>query len=159
MELLAWRPPKGLLGRSRGMPIVALVTMVGLLFTTSGVAFAQGYASGSNYYYSDLYSYYNWNAINTTSGQPAYAWTSVNAYQNVPAGYMGARAFIFYSNGSLCREDPSWTYNGSSSGGFSVYVTPGCGAGPIYYSQGETRAWNGYSYDTFSSYPSPNENS
>jgi hypothetical protein len=159
MDLQAKTPAKRRLKRSIGMPAVAFVTMAGLLFATSGVAFAQGYARGNNYYYSDIYAYYNWNAIDTTTGQPAYAWTAALAYQNVPAGYVGAKAFMYKSNGSLCRADPSWTYNGGSSGGLDVYITPGCGAGPVYYSQGQTRAFNGTGYDTFGSYPSPNENS
>jgi hypothetical protein len=48
------------------MSVMPFVIIVGLLFTTSGVAFAQGYSSGSNYYYTDVYSYFTWNAIDTT---------------------------------------------------------------------------------------------
>jgi hypothetical protein len=162
MNLQDYETQKKRLMRFVGVPVVAFVTIAGILLSTSGVAFAQGVAQGSNYYYSDNgYPYYNYNIIDTTTGSPAYAWIDVwvDANYNAPAGYMGARAFMFYSNGSLCNEETSWIYNGSATAGFDTYVTPACGAGPVYYSQGQTRAWNGTGYDTFSSDKSPNENS
>jgi hypothetical protein len=144
---------------ARGIAVSATI-IVGMLLTTSGVAFAQGIAIGNVYNYTDGYKYDNQNTIDTTAGRPAVASINVATQNggNVPAGYMGVKAMMFYSNGSLCRAG-SWTYNGSST--FSMFATtsPGCGSGPVYYSQGASAAYNGHGYDTFPSWPSPDENS
>jgi len=145
--------------------LLRLVTTLGVvslfLVAVSGPASAQGFAQGSNYGYSvGLIPYYNNAAISTTTGYPAEALTTVATYGgfNVSAGYMGAFPIMFYSNGAICREG-SWVYNGSASGGFDTDVSPGCGAGPVYYSQGVTAGWTGSAYDEYFTYPSPDENS
>ncbi len=145
----------------RKLLLSATITVIVAVGISSGRSFAQGGAQGSNYNYSDGYKYFNQNTIDTTSGFPADATILVatqNFYAQVPAGYMGVKPMMFESSGVLCRAG-NWTYNGTPLIGFSVGVSPGCGAGPIYYSQGASRAWNGVNYDTYPSWPSPNENS
>jgi hypothetical protein len=153
---------RGLYLRKRLRKFVTTTGFASLLLVAmvSAPAFAQGIAYSSNYYYSVWYNYYNWAAIDTTTGQPATAWTEVftNGGFNVPAGYMGAYPIMFYSNGAICRQG-SWEYNGSASNNDVSGVGPGCGAGPVYYSQGVSSGWNGSGYSDYYTNRSPNENS
>jgi hypothetical protein len=140
--------------------IVGFVIAAMLLLAMPQYASAQGIAYSTPLYFTVIYPYWNQAWINTTTGQPAGAGTSisVNGSYNVPAGYMGAVPVMYYSNGAVCRVG-SWTYNGSASGGFGVITSPGCGAGPVYYSQGASRNWNGSGYVQYGTNASPDENS
>lgn len=73
---------------------------------------------------------------------------------NAPAGYMGAWAGLYESNGTLCKQS-SWFYNPVSAAGEST-VTNGsyCGAGN-YYSYGRSEAYTGSGYDAYYTYLSP----
>lgn len=167
-HLSASHPPAG--GRSsapvrrtiaRGIRLLATVpAIVGFVLLGSGTAFAGGIAFSSDYYYTVQFTYYNYSYIDTATGYPAQAATVtvVDGSSDAPAGWMGAYPMMFYSNGSLCRAG-SWEYNGASQNSFGAIVSPGCGAGPAYYSQGYTAAWNGSSYNVYATYASPDQNS
>jgi hypothetical protein len=142
----------------------ALLGVVGWLAIVPGVASAAGYAQGPNYYYTKIFPYYMFNAITTTTGFPASAWTGVvkNESGTVPGGYIGAMAIMFKTRGStppaVCHQSAEHL-NGSPTHTFYVKITPGCGSGPIYFSYGYSYAYNGNGYTTYGGYRSPSETS
>ena len=97
----------------------ALLGIVGWLAIVPGIAGAAGYAQGPDYYYTKIFPYYMFNAITTTTGYPASAWTGVvkDASGTVPGGYMGAMAIMFKTRGStppaVCNQSKPH-YNGST---------------------------------------------
>jgi hypothetical protein len=125
-------------------------------------AYANTTECGSWGYYGPIkgYNYQNQSCIvfNTGSaGSYGSIWVETQHGANVPSGWMGEQPRVFTSNGAVCIAG-SWYYNsGSASGiGDAVYRPAAtCGSG-YYYSAGLTRAWNGYGYDTYSSFRSPN---
>jgi len=139
-----------------------LLGAAGWLFLMPGLAGAQGIAQGPNYHYTKIYNYYNFNVISTTTGQPAQAfiWVFKTGSGNVPAGYMSGLAIMFKTHTPpiVCRMT-TWQYNSTASAGLAVDAKPGCGAGPVYFSFGDSRAYNGSGYTTYGSYRSPSETS
>jgi hypothetical protein len=105
------------------------------------------------------YSYYNESALfkYTEGGSYGYtvAWTQKRA--NTPAGYIGARARVYKEGGALCLE-PGWLYNKANTSDAESFSPTGiaetCGGGN-YYAKGETRAWTGYEYDTYTTFNTP----
>lgn len=142
----------------------ALLGIVGWLAIVPGIAGAAGYAQGPDYYYTKIFPYYMFNAITTTTGYPASAWTGVvkDASGTVPGGYMGAMAIMFKTRGStppaVCNQSKPH-YNGSTASTFYVEISPGCGSGPVYFSFGYSYAYNGNGYTTYAGYRSPSETS
>jgi hypothetical protein len=142
--------------------IVGGVTLLVTVIGTPGIALAGGYAQGQTtgvtVYGTDylMFSY-----INTTTGQPATAGTTgyTKSGGNVPAGYIGIKPIMYFSNGTICREASGYAYNSGPVSSFSNAVGPGCGAGPAYYSQGYVRYYNGSGYYTYPTDASPDQNS
>lgn len=73
----------------------------------------------------------------------------------VPTGYIATLPRLYDEDGALVASS-SWTYNSSPclamSYGTAPYSTPG-----TYYSQGQTKVYNGNGYTTQTSYRTPNE--
>lgn len=106
----------------------------------------------------DGYDYYNENALLEYSSE-SYGFTGVDTQKGsaVPVGYMGGLARVYKEGGALCLEG-SWEYNSLKASTWGFF-TPGgiarkCG-GANYYAKDMSRAWNGYEYDTYSSFNTP----
>jgi hypothetical protein len=150
--------------KGRLMRLMGVAAIAGFAIFTPGAAFGAGYRQGTNYYYTVVFPYYNWAAINTTTGQPAEAITELvvnnNGSYNLPSSppYLGVYEVMKYSNGNICQIQ-GWAYNSIPAYELTNDASPGCGAGPTYYSQGATASWNGLFYSTFFTNPSPDEGS
>lgn len=139
---------------------VAICTlMVGILIAMSAtLVFAASVSSPYGYYGPILgYSYKNQAKAYTGTGDLAGVWAYACVYSedgNVPTGYMGARARLYNSSGSLVKSS-SWVYNDEPLSGMSIptdiYKTKG-----TYYSKGLTAAYNGDGYTTYYTFQSPN---
>jgi len=135
-----------------GVGLSAFLTTA-LIVGTVAVAGATVEDSNSfNYGPVDGVSYGNQSAISNT---PLYgfagAWTSNN--QDVPAGYIGVAANLYESNGVKC-EGTTYSFNPSSSSGWSNATSGNCGA-TYYYGSGNTSAYNGDGYNNYATYLSP----
>lgn len=71
-----------------------------------------------------------------------------------PASYMGAQAHLYDSAGNL-KVQTNWVFNDAVSSGLSV-VTANWNGNGIYYSKGDTAAYNGNGYTHYLTYQSPN---
>lgn len=145
--------------RGRAIQLVMAGMIAGLVLGSSVPAFAGHAYSSYGYYTVYGIGYRNQAGVHTTS-YSCWATTSVGCYpaRNVPAGYMGALARLYNSSGSLVRQS-SWQYNGSSLGGMSVLTSdPYSLPTGVYYSLGQSRAWNGSGYATYNTFRSPNQN-
>jgi hypothetical protein len=123
----------------------------------AGVAVA-GSAYGSFGYYGPQagYSYKNQNSVLTGSGSPqgfVNAITQDNS--NAPGGYMGGLSRL-YTNGALCASGDTM-YNSGAQPSLQVVVGHDCGTG-AYHAEGTTYAWTGSGYNSYSSFPSPDQN-
>lgn len=102
---------------------------------------------------------YSYNNQNSVTANPGVAWTLhvVNSSSSsTPTGYMGVEA-ILYKGGLVCTSNGP-IYN-SSPAGYAQTVTSGNGCGNGTYSgQGYSYAWNGSSYNTYSSFSTPSQN-
>ncbi len=136
--------------------LLVVALCVGLL---SGTAMA-GTATGSWGFYGPQagIAYANRNQIWTASPSTARGLTEVETTNGVsaPTGYIGIIPRS-YKNGVLCQQ-AGWQYNvaGTTYMSFTTSTTS-CGSG-VYKSNGRTAAWTGTSYNTYSSFDSPNQN-
>ena len=154
--------------RVRRRTVSAAAVAIALAVGASAAPAFAGTAYGSWGYYGPQsgISYKNRNAIVTNPGSSVYGWTVAQTQSgaNAPAGYMGVVARDFKrppgdpnGAGALCAATdwvyspigmPAWSWNTSLGG---------CGSG-AYYSQGRTAAWTGSSFNTYSTFLSPNQN-
>jgi len=101
------------------------------------------------------WSYNNWAEIWNGPMQAATAVETAQGYQ-APPGYMGARPRMLNSDGTICHVN-QFRYNNIAASGFASFGdTGGCGGYVAWYSHGWSQAWNGYSYETFGTWRSPN---
>lgn len=70
-----------------------------------------------------------------------------------PTGWAGVRARVYFSSGVLC-DATVWSYNPEPRTSFNKSFEPNCEG--YVFSQGQTRAWDGDSYVTSSTRPTPN---
>jgi len=132
--------------------------MVGIFLSISAVAAYAGYAESPWGYYGPILniSYQNRASI-STGGNWAYATTEVQnqAFENVPTGYMGAKARMYNSSDSLVSES-DFRYNSQPL--YSMTQSASRWFSGTYYSKGLTQAWNGSGYVTYSTFQSPSQN-
>ena len=132
--------------------------IVGVFLSISAVAAFAGTAYGEWGYYGPInnYSYQNRASI-TTGGSYAYAYTEVQnqAFENIPTGYMGAKARMYDSSNNLVSQS-DYYYNSEPL--YSMSQSTSRWWGGTYYSKGLTQAWNGSNYVTYNTFPSPSQN-
>lgn len=133
--------------------LASFLVSFGVTASNAGTANSSlGYYSASGYNYSNQ-------AIVVTSSGYAEARTKVSVTSGscAPSGYIGLRARLFTSGGSLNRESQN-RYTSSCTMGYDSPI----GAGGLYgtwYSYGVSFAWNGSSYNAVYTYKSPNQSS
>ncbi|MDE5936495.1 MAG: hypothetical protein K2G83_03715 [Ruminococcus sp.] len=97
--------------------------------------------------------------INEYGKSFASAYISINATNtsSLSSGACGVMPKLYYSNGDLAWEDEYWTYcpAGSIGVGKSAMKT-GVNTSVAYYAWGKVSVWNGYNYETFSTYRTSN---
>jgi len=129
-----------------------------MMFALDAPAFA-GTAYGATTYFTVAgYSYSAQSSINTCSGCATIAETfeQTTNYVSPPAGWEEARAYIYYSDGTVCHMG-SWVYNGNGSYAILSQAYPACGCNIAYYGDGIAGAWNGSGYQTGFTPRSPNQ--
>lgn len=139
----------------KGKIKICLCTFLVSVLLGAGAAVVYA-SSGATKYYGPIYSYAyeNWAGVNSGSGVWASTYVGTQSgYGNAPAGYMGNRARLYNSSGSL-KKDTGWIYNNQACGGFSELTSSYYWSG-TYYSKGQTAAWEGYDYAIYLTYPSP----
>lgn len=145
-------------GRARRLILVAvLMSAIGFGVTVPLAANA-GTANSSNGNYTDNgIGYFNRATITTTVGK-ATASTTVGTRNgsSAPGGWMGFRARLFSSGGSLIQESVT-QYNGGPS--FQASIGTSRNAGGSWYSYGVTYGWNGSGYNAHFTFTSPNQTS
>jgi len=133
--------------------------LVVFLLSASAGAVLAGTASSNWFNYGPVNGYYYENAAIVVTGSSG-AWATTIAEtsnkQTVPAGYVGAQARLYNSEGSL-KLSSNWMYNSSSNvtgvqPSTSIYTTRG-----TYYSSGFSQAYNGSGYNNYGTYRSPNQ--
>lgn len=136
---------------------------IGIFLGMSGmIAYASFSSVESNWIkYGPVNGYYYQNqsyCAKDTELPGAWAGTTVlpQWYGSAPAGYMGAQANLYNSAGSKISTG-SWRYNSSTSYGISA-VSSYTSQNGVYYSKGQTAAYNGNGYNYYSTYRSPNIN-
>lgn len=98
------------------------------------------------------------NTTGSAGAGTALAYTSVSTQTgSVPAGYMGARARMFNSSGTLLQQS-GITYNSANNVSYMSVNTYRSGHG-VRQSWGVTWGWNGSSYGAFYTFKSPFQNS
>ena len=141
-------------------PVLAALLVVGFLVGFTPAAAIAGTASSPVGTYTVFgYGYQNQAVIVTlaSSSGSASARTNVSPQSGcAPAGYMGARARLFNSAGSLVQES-STQYNSGCSTGL-IIPTNRTGHG-TWYSYGVTYGYNGGGYSPYYTFQSPNQTS
>lgn len=151
------RKSKGIL-RTIGMAFLSL--MIGFALPTA--VYAGSAQSSFKYYTVYGYNYRNYSGVTTGSyNGTSYAnsWTTGQtdlAATQVPAGYIGAQARLFDSNGSVVATTP-YTYNDYTTATHSSDFASADPAisGRSYYGYGITAAYNGNGYTYCYSNKSP----
>ena len=103
-----------------------------------------------------VYAYTHWSIIgNTTKGEMAAQTTIREANgEQVPTGYMGARARLYTSSGSL-KASTDWKFNDQEAKSMLSFDSFSVSSG-YYYSKGEVKFYNGNGYTAVSSNSTPN---
>lgn len=139
--------------------ISVFLIMILLVSSSLTIAFADSNTYSSNGYYSaNNIDYHNFNRIRTgynSNGRFAqgrtYASTDDNS--NLTAGWAGANARIFNESGALISQS-GYIYNTQNTYYVMAEIAEWNATG-ARYCQGTTKAWNGESYWTFSSFATP----
>lgn len=147
----------GVRGRSKYGRFIAGVAIAGFLIGYAPVAASAGDASSSwGYYTINGVQYRNQATISTVSGR-ASAWTNVGTTSGcASSGWMGLRARLFNSAGSLIQES-TIAYNSGCTSLMDRVTTRY--AGGAWFSYGVTWGWTGSSYSPSYTYQSPNQSS
>ncbi|AFM00960.1 MULTISPECIES: hypothetical protein [Desulfitobacterium] len=131
---------------------------IGIFLSLTNAVFADVYSTTKDFGPYAGYSYYNYCALFTDQNSSkiwGYSSVSVKNGQTVPSGYMGISAYV-YSEDGTCVANTPWTYNDKTIGywasGQTPYVTK---HGYNYYCKGLSWSWNGSSYSSDWSNPTP----
>lgn len=130
---------------------------VGSIMSASATSSAQG----QKLTFSD--TGYNYNACNIiatgsdSKGRFATASTTISITNgsSMPAGQMGACAFLYNSSGSYI-DSSSIKYSSANVTSIAVPVTERTITYSAYYSYGYVEVWNGSGYSSYQPYRSPN---
>lgn len=123
------------------------------------VAAAVAYGSWGSYGPQAGYAYRSRSGVNGQNLPRNYATLTVEVTSggNAPPGYIGAQARMYKSNGALCA-DTGMQYNANAASGYTVPTLGSPCIGQTIYSKGRSQAWTGSSYNSYSSFQSPNQN-
>lgn len=131
--------------------------MVLVLAMGQPAAAATAYSSSGFYGPVAGKSYYTQAYVSNWSSTSVVARVKVDvASGSVSTGWIGILPRL-YKGTALCAQASDFTYNGQTAAGLDVPVYGWCGSGS-YSSEGSTRAWNGSSYNGYSTFRSPNIN-
>lgn len=102
------------------------------------------------------HTYVYWSTLGDGSPGKLGAFSSIVTEHNtnVPEGYMGARAGLYTSSGTL-KGSSDWEYNSSSASGRSAYYEYSATSG-TYYAKGSVKIYNGDGYNTYDCKATPN---
>lgn len=102
------------------------------------------------------YTYKYWSTLGDGISGSLAAFSSICTTNgvNVPEGYVGARARLYNSSGTLVGAS-DWKYNSSSSTGETAYYSYSCTSG-YYYAKGAVKIYNGDGYSTYDCKATPN---
>lgn len=135
-----------------GIRGISLGLMSGLLFGL-GISHAAAVYQWSNIksFSSNTVRYHNQSWV----GTGAWGGTVLDRqdHGNASPGKMGARARVYWSDGTLCQAGYT-SYNDTYTWHFNVDINAGCGG--YVYSQGFTDTWNGNGYERVSTYRTVN---
>ncbi len=154
---------------SRKRPTLLMAALVSFALTFTGTVGAgiasAGQATSAFGYYSDNgVNYKNQSIINTNHSDNHQAYAVTLAYVTAgtaPSGWVGALPRRTNSSGSVVCTG-TWAYSSSSMNSGNYPLNPsGCFINnhSAYGSDGQTKAFNGSSYNTYGAFTSPNQNS
>lgn len=137
---------------------VVTIFLLGLVLGASTIAFAATVHSPWGYYGPYLgYNYKNQAGCDVFTGS-AFADTAVEQNPNgsgVPAGYMGAQAYLYFNDVVVKNTTMRYT---NSDGYIRLYVNTSTYYGNgTYYSKGKSAAYNGNGYNYFYTFQSPSQ--
>ncbi len=151
------------LSRHRKLALAGSLALLATIVPLGAVPAYASEATGNLGYYGpvDGISYWNQNGIINNGGsyQEGYIAVGNQVNSNVPTGYLGGLPETFSQAGVLCLAG-AWNYNGSPVEADFFYtkeenMANNCGGPGYFYSWGESRAYNGNGYYTYSSFKSP----
>jgi hypothetical protein len=147
-------------GVRRNLAVFLLVFLGSATWAVSAGGASAGVASGSPRYYTvNGISYGNEAVVLTSTGKVTAAVTTGSTNKSIPSGWAGSYSKIFSSAGAL-KCSSGWVYNSATlAARQSVVAFCDKNLKGTYYADGDTRAWNGGSYNTYGTYRSPNQNS
>lgn len=142
--------------------------LLGVITSLITVTVSAGTATGQAYGFKcNGISYGSTNQI-TTDSSTAKGYTcvvSLDAFNQIPAGYIGIQSFVYKVNSPLPVTKSSLSYNPKKQIAFGVSTPYYYSYSGAYYTQGLTYAYkptsvtpSGETYEMFSTYPSPNQN-
>jgi hypothetical protein len=134
-------------------PLAAYLSMI------PAVAHAGWAESAVGWYTNTGHNYQSYAAVNTSPGT-VYAYTYAGPRDfTAPAGWIGLRARIMNTAGSVVAESSNvYTPQSLTAGSYwSAYL--GRSLTGTWYSWGVTYAWNGSSYDAYLTFKSPYQTS
>lgn len=153
-----YQPIRGILVLRRHRNVVVRAFIVGILFGISAIVAFAAYAESNWRYYGPIngYSYKNQAVVTNDFGYiAAETYVSNQAWAQVPTGYMGARARLYNSSGTL-RASSNWFYNSQPVMSIGVGIPCNQCSSGTYYSRGLTAAYNGNGYTENTTFSSPN---
>jgi hypothetical protein len=149
------RRPRSPILRAFAVAVVAGLTLGLAVPAIAGTA----YSSWGYYTVSEI-DYRNQAWVRTDSSSVlggSYAETyPQSAHVAVPAGWIGCFPRIYKSNGSVYKSG-TWSYNSSTSQGWSAATIKYSPAKGAYYSYGQTAAWTGSAYKVYNTRKSPSQ--
>ncbi|PKM47228.1 MAG: hypothetical protein CVV03_04395 [Firmicutes bacterium HGW-Firmicutes-8] len=142
----------------KNLKVTVCAFILGLLITVStAVAYAATIYSNWGYYGPiNGYSYKNRSSLMISNG-----WLNTGAdvynqaVDNIPTGYMGAKARLYNSSNQLI-DYSSWHYNSSACNNFGVIISKNNYSHGYYYGKGQTAAYNGNGYTIYNTFQTPN---
>lgn len=128
------------------------------IFSVSAYSSSESERSGMNVY-GHYYIAYNKIETGKQSGAKyARATTTVEADDNLPAGYMAAQAVVYRSDGTMLAVG-DFHYNSNLIIEINaVKKYTGFSGTPIVYSQGVVKIWNGSGYWVYGTFRTPEIN-
>ena len=103
-----------------------------------------------------VYAYTHYSSVSNNAKGEMAAQTNIREAnkEEVPVGYMGARARLYTSSGTL-KASTDWKFNDYETKSFASYNSFSVPSG-YYYSKGEVKFYNGNGYTSVSCNSSPN---
>lgn len=144
----------------RRFAILSLAFFASLVWTLNAGGASAGVGTGTPRYYTvNGVSYMSGAGVLTNPGKVSAMVEAGPTNKSAPAGWVGAYAKIYTSGGAL-KCSSGWKYNSATlpkNTGQMAFCNKNLTG--TFYSDGETRAWDGNGYKTYGANRSPNQNS